>query len=70
MIPETGFLGMMLGATLGVQVVLALLAVMSLMSWTIIFHKLILYRRTRRQVTQGYALFNDAQDLSEGLQAV
>jgi biopolymer transport protein TolQ len=70
MIPETGLLGMMLGATLGVQLVLAMLALMSLWSWTIIFSKIILYKRTRRQVTQGYALFSDAQDLSGGLQAV
>ncbi len=70
MIPETGILGMMLGATLGVQVVLALLACMSLWSWTIIFTKVILYKRTRSQVTRGYVLFNDAPDLSEGLQAV
>lgn len=70
MIPETGILGMMLGATLGVQLVLGLLVLMSLWSWTIIFTKVILYKRTRRQVTQGYTLFNDAPDLSEGLQAV
>jgi biopolymer transport protein TolQ len=70
MIPETGILGMMLGATLGVQLVLAMLTLMSLWSWTIIFTKVILYKRTRRQVTQGYTLFNDAADLSEGLQAV
>jgi len=70
MIPESGFLGMMLGATLGVQVVLVFLAMMSLWSWTIIFHKLILYNRTKKQVSRGYALFNDAADLSEGLQAV
>jgi len=70
MIPETGILGMMLGATLGVQLVLALLTLMSLWSWTIIFTKVILYKRTRRQVSQGYTLFNDAADLSEGLQAV
>ncbi len=70
MIPETGFLGMMLGATFGVQVVLGLLVLMSLWSWTIIFTKVILYKRTRRQVTQGYTLFNDAEDLSGGLQAV
>jgi biopolymer transport protein TolQ len=70
MIPETGILGMMLGATLGVQAVLALLVLMSLWSWTIIFTKVILYKRTRRQVTEGYTLFNDAADLSEGLQAV
>ncbi|MBU1040385.1 MAG: MotA/TolQ/ExbB proton channel family protein [Proteobacteria bacterium] len=70
MIPETGILGMMLGATLGVQLVLGLLVLMSLWSWTIIFTKVILYKRTRRQVTQGYTLFNDAADLSGGLQAV
>ena len=70
MIPETGILGMMLGATLGVQLVLGLLVLMSLWSWTIIFTKVILYKRTRRQVTKGYTLFNDAEDLSGGLQAV
>jgi len=70
MIPENGLIGMMLGATLGVQIVLGLLAVMSLWSWTIIFTKLILYRRARRQVSRGYTLFNDAHDLSEGLQEV
>jgi len=70
MIPETGILGMMLGATLGVQAVLALLVLMSVGSWSIIFTKIILYKRTRRQVTKGYNLFNDAEDLSGGLQAV
>jgi len=70
MIPEGGFFAMLLGATLGVQLVMAFLVTMSLWSWTIIFHKLILYRRTKRQVSRGYALFNDAADLSEGLQAV
>jgi len=70
MIPESGLLGMILGATLGVQVVLTFLAGMSLWSWTIIFHKLILYKRTQAQVSRGYILFNEAADLSEGLQAV
>jgi biopolymer transport protein TolQ len=70
MIPETGVLGMMLGATLGVQLVLAMLFGMSLWSWTIIFTKVILYKRTRRQVNQGYILFSEAADLSSGLQAV
>ena len=70
MIPESGFLGMMLGATLGVQIVLVFLTAMSLWSWTIILNKFFLYRRTRRQVSEGYALFNQAEDLSEGLAAV
>ncbi len=70
MIPETGFLGMMLGATLGVQIVLVFLVLMSLWSWTIIIHKAILYRRARKQVASGYTLFNDAEDLTEALQAV
>jgi biopolymer transport protein TolQ len=70
MIPETGILGMMLGATLGVQAVLLLLICMSLGSWTIIFTKIILYKRTRSQVTKGCVMFSDAEDLSGGLQAV
>ncbi|OIO04479.1 MAG: protein TolQ [Desulfovibrionaceae bacterium CG1_02_65_16] len=70
MIPESGFLGMIMGATLGVQVVLTFLAIMSLWSWTIIFSKLILYRRTKSLVTRGCVLFNDAGDLSEGLSAI
>jgi biopolymer transport protein TolQ len=70
MVPENGFIGMILGATLGVQVVLAFLSFMSLWSWTIIFHKLFLYSRTKRQVSRGCKLFNDASDLSEGLSAV
>ncbi len=70
MIPETGMMGMMLGATLGVQMVLVFLAFMSLWSWAIIIQKAIIYRRARRQVNEGYALFSDAEDLSEGVQAV
>jgi len=70
MIPETGILGMMLGATLGVRLVLGLLTLMSLWGWTSSFTKVIWYKRTRRQVSQGCTLFNDAADLSEGLQAV
>ncbi|MDR3639755.1 MAG: MotA/TolQ/ExbB proton channel family protein [Humidesulfovibrio sp.] len=70
MIPESGFLGMIMDATLGVQVVLVFLTLMSLWSWTIIFSKLFLYRRAKRQVSRGYVLFNEASDLSEGLQAL
>ncbi|MDP2846985.1 MAG: MotA/TolQ/ExbB proton channel family protein [Humidesulfovibrio sp.] len=70
MIPDSGFWGLMLGATLGVQVVLVFLAGMSLWSWTIIFHKIFLYNRIKGQVGRGYALFNDAADLSEGLSAI
>jgi len=70
MIPEGGFFAMLMNATFGVQMVMTFLVAMSLWSWTIIFHKLILYNRTKRQVSRGYALFNDAADLSEGLQVV
>ncbi len=70
MVPEGGFWGMFLSATLGVQLVMGFLVCMSLWSWTIIFHKLILYNRAKKQVARGYALFNDAADLSEGLSAI
>ncbi len=70
MVPESGFWSMIAGATLGVQVVLAFLAMMSLWSWTIIFYKFFLFRHTRDMVARGYIVFNDAPDLSAGLQAV
>ena len=60
MVPESGFWSMIAGATLGVQVVLAFLAMMSLWSWTIIFYKFFLIRRTKDMVTRGYVVFNDA----------
>ncbi|WP_308735490.1 MotA/TolQ/ExbB proton channel family protein [Humidesulfovibrio sp.] len=70
MLPEGGFLGMILGATLGVQIVLVFLALMSMWSWTIIVHKLIVYRRVKGQVARGYEAFSDAEDLALGLQSV
>ncbi|MBU1041694.1 MAG: MotA/TolQ/ExbB proton channel family protein [Holophaga sp.] len=70
MIPESGFLGMILGATLGVQIVLVFLALMSMWSWAIIVHKLIVYRRVKGQVERGYEAFSDAEDLACGLQSV
>ncbi|MGE4265395.1 MAG: MotA/TolQ/ExbB proton channel family protein [Desulfovibrio sp.] len=70
MLPEGGFLGMILGATLGVQIVLAFLALMSMWSWAIIVHKLIVYRRVKGQVARGYEAFSDAEDLACGLQSV
>jgi biopolymer transport protein TolQ len=70
MIPESGFLGMMLGATLGVQIVLVFLVLMSLWSWTIILQKFIVYRRAGRQVAEGSALFGEAEDFAAALQAL
>jgi biopolymer transport protein TolQ len=70
MIPESGFWGMILGATAGVQAVLALLLLMSLWSWGIIVHKLITYRRAARQSSAGYAAFSEAKDLVSGLRAI
>lgn len=70
MLPETGFIGMLAGATMVVKLVLLLLATMSVWSWTIIFTKLFLVNRAKKRVATGYELFQQADDLSDGLQAV
>ena len=54
-IPGSGFLGMPLGATLGVQIVPMSLALMGLWSWVIIIQKLIAHRRAGSQVAEGSA---------------
>lgn len=70
LLPETGILEMLMGATLVVKVVLAFLAGMSLWSWTIIFSKLYILGRARKQVSKGYEQFQSADDLASALQEV
>ncbi len=67
MIPDGGMLSLLFGATVPVKAVLALLAGMSLWSWTIIFTKLMTLGRAKRQVMDGYERFSMADDLASGL---
>ena len=56
---------MVLNASIPVQCVLALLAFASLMSWAIIFHKLLVIRRARVEAVKFEASFWSGGDLAQ-----
>jgi biopolymer transport protein TolQ len=58
---------MVASATAMVQAVMALLAVMSVWSWSIIFWKLASLTRAKRAATRGLESFESAGDLDSGL---
>lgn len=68
LMPETGILTMLMGATVVVKCVLGFLLLMSLWSWTIIFTKVFTVNRARKMVSEGYEAFLKAGDLGSGLQ--
>ncbi|MGE4293132.1 MAG: MotA/TolQ/ExbB proton channel family protein [Desulfovibrio sp.] len=68
LMPETGILTMLMGATVVVKCVLGFLLGMSVWSWTIIFTKLVSINRAKKRVSEGYELFFQAGDLGSGLQ--
>lgn len=61
---------MVANATLVVQCVIGLLLLMSLMSWSIIFFKIIQINLGRRKAIQERALFQNAANLADGVQAL
>lgn len=66
--PQMGFWEMISNATLVVQGVMGLLALMSLISWSIIFFKIIQIHFGRRKAIQERALFSNATNLADGVQ--
>jgi biopolymer transport protein TolQ len=66
-LPQTGFLTMILNATLMVKVVMAILLFMSLTTWSIIIFKLIVFGRFKSQVNAHLRLFDTASDLVTGM---
>lgn len=67
---ETGFLQMITQATLVAKLVLALLLVMSLCSWTLIIHKWITLSSAKRKALAGIERFTNARDLREAVQSL
>jgi biopolymer transport protein TolQ len=61
---------MLMGATVVVKIVLAILAVMSIISWTLIFYKLFLYFRVKRSLQLEIRIFEDARDLGTALRTL
>ncbi|NDV18165.1 protein TolQ [Pseudodesulfovibrio sp. JC047] len=66
-LPESDMLTLLTGATLAVKLVMLFLALMSVWSWTIIFHKLFTIGAARKKIIRGYDAFMDAHDLNSGL---
>jgi len=64
------FWSMLSGATLVVQVVLGILAVMSLISWYLIFYKYFLLTSARKRAAQDFDSFTEAASLNAAMQAV
>ena len=70
MATQSDILNMILGATIVVKVVLAILIIMSLISWTLIFYKLILYVRVKRSIIQDMNSFSASKDLGSALRTL
>jgi len=67
---QMGFWDMISNATVVVQGVMALLALMSLISWSIIFNKIIKINLERRKALHERALFQNATNLADGVQTL
>jgi biopolymer transport protein TolQ len=67
---HSGLVSMLMGATVVVKIVLAILAVMSIISWTLIFYKLFLYFRVKRSLQLEIRIFEDARDLGTALRTL
>ena len=67
---EKGFLDIIFEATLVAQLVMLLLVIMSLSSWTLIIHKWITLSRARRRAEEGLIRFTNARDLREAVQSL
>ena len=67
---DIGFLDILLHATLVAQLVLALLLVMSISSWTLIIAKYLSLSSAHRKAAHGLLRFTDARDLREAVQSL
>jgi biopolymer transport protein TolQ len=67
---HSGLVSMLMGATLVVKIVLSILALMSIISWTLIFYKLFLYVRVKRSIEQESRIFDEARDLGTALRTL
>jgi len=68
--PHGGILDMLASATLTVKFVLAILVVMSLASWSIIFLKLFTLSTARKEAARDSKLFQESENLKLAMRAV
>ncbi len=69
-IPEEGLWHMLLQASLLIQLIMVVLLVMSISSWTIIITKFISYRRFKNAIQDQLQTFERAPDLAEAMKKV
>lgn len=67
---EMGFFSMIWNATLVAKLVLFLLLLMSVSSWSLILYKYVALSKARKKAAQGLARFTDARDLREAVQTL
>ncbi len=65
---DIGFLDILWHATLVAKLVLLLLLLMSIASWTLIIHKFFALNSARKKAAAGLTRFTDARDLREAVQ--
>ncbi|MFP4048957.1 MAG: MotA/TolQ/ExbB proton channel family protein [Desulfovermiculus sp.] len=65
-----GLVSMLMGATFVVKIVLAILALMSIISWTLIFYKFFLYVRVKRSIEREIRMFEESRDLGTALRTL
>ncbi len=64
------FFSLLAGATTVVKVVFLILVGMSIMSWTLIFYKLIVLSKAKREINSEFQAFNSAKDLATALRTL
>ena len=67
---EKGFLDIILEATLVAQLVMLLLVVMSISSWTMIVYKWVTLSSAKKKAAAGLERFTNARDLREAVQSL
>ncbi len=67
LLPQTGIWDLVRQATIVVQLVMLLLVVMSLASWSIIFYKIMILRRAKQQALVDFKRFQSAPDLGSAV---
>ncbi|MCF8106317.1 MAG: MotA/TolQ/ExbB proton channel family protein [Desulfohalobiaceae bacterium] len=67
---QSDILSMIFGATAVVKVVLAILVIMSLISWTLIFYKFFLYFKVKKSIDNDLASFSASKDLGSALRTL
>lgn len=67
---QSDILSMIFGATVVVKVVLAILVIMSIISWTLIFYKLFLYFKVKKNIYNDLASFSASKDLVSALRTL